>query len=203
MINMKNTLLLCLVVIGLFSCGVNRQAQQIKALEDCKYRITSVNQVTVAGTDIKKLIKEQNFSITSLPGVALGLLRKDIPLNANLNLEISNPSSKLAAINQFEYKILVNNTDLAEGVINQNVSIAQGETVSVPVQLSSNIYGLITNGNVFNDIVKAAQKGSSSKDEKLGLLTIKIKPTFMLGNTPFKYPGYITINKDISSKILL
>ena len=203
MINMKNTLWLCFFTITIFSCGINRQAQQIKALEDCTYKVTGVKQVSIAGTDIKQLMEQQTFSLTSLPGVALGLLRKDIPLRANLNLEITNPSSKLAAINQFEYKILVNNTDLAQGIINQNVSIAQGQTVTVPVQLVSNIYGLVSNGNVFNDIVKAAKKGSSSKDEKLGLLTIKIKPTFMLGNTPVKYPGYITINKDISSKILL
>lgn len=203
MINMKNTLLIGFIALTLWSCGINRQAQQIKALEDCKYRITGVQQVSIAGTDVKKLLNEQSFNLTSLPGVALGLLRKDIPLRANLNLEISNPSGNLAAINQFEYKILVNNTDLAEGIVNQNVSIAQGQTVTVPVQLTSNIYGLVSNGNVFNDIIKAAQKGASSKDEKLGLLTIKIKPTFMLGNTPVKYPGYITINKDISSKILL
>ncbi|PWS26675.1 hypothetical protein DHW03_17255 [Pedobacter yonginense] len=199
---MKQKLMLCLLTISLFGCGINRQAQQIKALEDCTYKITSVQQVLVAGTDVKKLIEQQNFNIGSLPGVALGLLRKDIPLRANLNLEITNPSANLAAINQFEYKILVNNTDLAEGIINQNVSIAQGQTVTVPVQLNSNIYSLISSGTVLNDIIRAAQKGSS-KDEKLGLLTIKIKPTFMIGNTPFKYPGYITINKDISSKILL
>ncbi|MCZ4244606.1 hypothetical protein [Pedobacter punctiformis] len=200
---MKQKILLCLLTISIFGCGINRQAQQIKALEDCTYKITNVQQVSIAGTDIKRLLDQQDFSLTSLPGVALGLLRKDIPLKANLNLEISNPSTKLAAINQFEYKILVNNTDLAEGIVNQNVSIAQGQTVTVPVQLSSNIYGLISSGNMLNDIIKAAKKGGASKDEKLGLLTIKIRPTFMLGNTPVKYPGYITINKDISSKILL
>lgn len=195
--------MICLLVTTALGCGINKQAQQIKALENCTYKITGVQQVSIAGTDVKKLMDQQSFSLTSLPGVALGLLRKDIPLKANLNLEISNPTSSLAAINQFEYKILVNNTDLAEGLVNQSVSIGQGQTVTVPVQLVSNIYGLVSNGKVFNDIVKAAQKGSSAKDEKLGLLTIKIKPTFMLGNTPFKYPGYITINKDISSKILL
>ncbi|UKT64539.1 hypothetical protein [Pedobacter mucosus] len=200
---MKSKLLLFLFTITIFGCGINKQAQQIKALEDCTYKITGVQQVSIAGTDVKQLLEQQNFNLTSLPGVALGFLRKDIPLSANLNLEITNPSAKLAAINQFEYKILVNNTDLAEGVVNQNVSIAQGQTVTVPVKLISNIYGLVSNGNVFNDIINAAQKGSSAKDEKLGLLTIKIKPTFMLGNTPVKYPGYITINKDISSKILL
>jgi len=202
MINMKKTILLCILAISIFGCGINKQAQQIKALENCTYKIKNVNQITLAGSDLGRLINQQDFNLASLPGVALGLLRKDIPLRANLNLEITNPSGNLAAINQFEYKILVNNTDLAEGIVNQAVSIPQGQTVTVPVQMSSNIYGLISNGNVLNDIIKAAQKGTKS-DEKLGLLTIKIKPTIMIGNTPVKYPGYITINKDISSKILL
>jgi len=202
MLNMKKTLLLCFLTISIFGCGINKQAQQIKALEDCTYKIKNVNQITLAGSDLGRLINQQDFNLASLPGVALGLLRKDIPLRANLNLEITNPSGNVAAINQFEYKILVNNTDLAEGIVNQSVSIPQGQTITVPVQMSSNIYGLISNGNVLNDIIKAAQKGSKS-DEKLGLLTIKIKPTIMIGNTPVKYPGYITINKDISSKILL
>lgn len=202
MISMKKTILLCFLTISIFGCGINKQAQQIKALEDCTYKIKNVNQITLAGSDLGRLINQQDFNLASLPGVALGLLRKDIPLRANLNLEITNPSVNLAAINQFEYKILVNNTDLAEGIINQAVSIPQGQTVTVPVQMSSNIYGLISNGNVLNDIIKAAQKGAKS-DDKLGLLTIKIKPTIMIGNTPVKYPGYITINKDISSKILL
>lgn len=202
MISMKKTILFCFLTISIFGCGINKQAQQIKALEDCTYKIKNVNQITLAGSDLGRLINQQDFNLASLPGVALGLLRKDIPLRANLNLEITNPSGNLAAINQFEYKILVNNTDLAEGIVNQAVSIPQGQTVTVPVQMSSNIYGLISNGNVLNDVIRAAQKGAKS-DEKLGLLTIKIKPTIMIGNTPVKYPGYITINKDISNKILL
>ncbi|WP_316832895.1 hypothetical protein [Pedobacter aquatilis] len=199
---MKKIFLFCLLALSITGCGINQQAQQIKALEACTYKVKNVNQITLAGADLAKLINQQDFNLASLPGVALGLLRKDIPLRANLNLEITNPSGNLAAINQFEYKILVNNTDLAEGLVNQAVSIPQGQTVTVPVQMGSNIYSLISNGNVLNDVIKAAQKGSKS-DEKLGLLTIKIKPTIMIGNTPVKYPGYITINKDISSKILL
>jgi LEA14-like dessication related protein len=197
----KHILSLSLIVAVLSGCGINQQAQQIKALENCNYKISGVQQVSVAGTDIRKLINQQDFNIASLPGVALGLLRKDIPLRADLNLEITNPVAKMAAINQFEYKILINNTELATGLIDKAISIGQGQSVTVPVQLSTNIYSLITNGNVFGDIVKAAKGGSA--DDKLGLLTIKIKPTFMIGGTAIKYPGYITIDKDISRKILL
>lgn len=197
----KHIIPFCLIIVLFTGCGINQQAQQIKALENCTYKITGVQQVSVAGTDLRKLINQQDFNIGSLPGVALGLLRKDIPLRADLNLEITNPVAKLAAINQFEYKILINNTELANGLIDKAISIGQGQSVTVPVQITSNIYSLITNGNVFNDIMKVAQKGNA--DDKLGLLTIKIKPTIMVGSTAIKYPGYITINKDISRKILL
>ena len=198
---MKKNIVLILVAIGLFGCGVNKQAQQIKALKDCEYKITTIADAKFAGTDIKKLLDDGEITLTSLPGVALGLLRKNIPLNATLNLEIKNPTSATAAVNQFDYKVLINRTELAEGTVTQNINIAQGESVTVPVSIRSNLYGLLTDQNILNDVMKAAKKGSKD-DEVLALLTIKIRPTFMIGNTPVKYPGYITIDKVVTSKLL-
>lgn len=199
---MRKNMLLLLFMLGMAGCSVNKQAQQIKALKDCQYKITSVDGASLAGTDIKNLFDNGNFNLGNLPGVALGLLRKDIPLNATINLEITNPSGVTAAINQFDYKILVNNTDLAEGTVNQNINIIQGQKTVVPVSIRSNVYKLLTNQEILNDVMKAAKK-TSGRDESLGLLTIKIRPTFMIGNTPIKYPGYISISKEVSSKILL
>ena len=197
---MKQKISLCIIALFFFSCDITKQAQQIAALESCTYRLTKLQQVSLAGTDVQKLLNQQELSLSSLPGIALGLLRKDIPLRANLNLEITNPTAQLAAINQFEYKILVNNTELTEGIVNQNVSVGQGQTVNVPVQMSTNIYGLLAGGNLLNDVMKATKSGTSN--DKIGVLTLKIKPSLMIGGTLVKYPGYITINKDISSKIL-
>lgn len=199
---MRKNMVLLLFTLGMAGCSVNKQAQQIKALKDCQYKITSVDGASLAGTDIKKLFDNGNFNLGNLPGVALGLLRKDIPLSATVNLEITNPSGVTAAINQFDYKILVNNTDLAEGTVNQNINIVQGQKTVVPISIRSNVYKLLTNQEILNDVMKAAKK-TSGRDENLGLLTIKIRPTFMIGNTPIKYPGYITISKEVSSKILL
>ena len=201
MLVMKKNIVLILVTIGLFGCGVNKQAQQIKALKDCEYKITTIADAKFAGTDIKKLLDDGEITLTSLPGVALGLLRKNIPLNATLNLEIKNPTSAIAAVNQFDYKVLINRTELAEGTVTQNINIAQGKSVTVPVSIRSNLYGLLTDQNILNDVMKAAKKGSKD-DEALALLTIKIRPTFMIGNTPVKYPGYITIDKVVTSKLL-
>lgn len=199
---MKYIIYVCLIAVTIAGCGINKQAQQIKALEKCTYRIVSADQITVAGADIKKLINDQDINLASLPGLALGLLRQDIPLKARLNLEVKNPTGDAASINQFEYKILINTQELAEGFVNQEVNIGAGQVTVVPVDMQLNLYPFLSNSKVMqeiNDFLQARKGGP----EKKGILTLKIKPSIKVGNTLVKYPGYITIDKEVSSKILL
>jgi hypothetical protein len=200
---MKRIVLFSLLLIAASGCGINRQAQQIKALEKCTYRITSADEITVGGTDVKKLFAGQDINLASLPGLALGLLRQDVPLNARLNLEVKNPSGEDAAINQFEYKILVNNTDLAEGVVNQEVNVPAGQSTIVPVNMVVNLYPFVSNNKVMNELAEFVKAGKKGSAEKKGLLTLKIRPSIKVGNSLVKYPGFITVDKEISSKILL
>lgn len=199
---MKKILMICLTAIAISGCGINRQAQQIKALEKCTYRITSADQITVGGADVKKMIENQDINIASLPGLALGLLRKDIPLRARLNLEVKNPTGDDAAINQFEYKILINRQELATGFVNQEVSVGAGQSTIVPVDMEVNVYPFVSNSKVMGEISDFI-KGGKNGSEKKGILTLMIKPSIKVGNTLVKYPGFITIDKEVSSKILL
>jgi hypothetical protein len=199
---MKNTLFLCFLTTLLFSCSVNQQAKQIKALEKCTYVIASASQITVAGTDVRSIINKENINLSSLPGLALGLFRKDVPLKANLNLQISNPTSNLASINEFEYKILINRQEIATGFVNQNISVKPGQTTLVPVQVNANVYPIISNQKLMEEVTKFLTAKNGQPEQK-GLVTLKIKPSFMVGNSLVKYPGFITIDKEVSSKILL
>jgi hypothetical protein len=200
---MKKILLLCLATIVLSSCSINKQAQQIKALEKCRYKITSADQVTLGGADVKKMIINQDINLASLPGLALGLLRKDVPLRARLNLEVQNPTGDDAAINEFEYKILINKQELATGFINQALNVAAGQSTTVPVDMEVNVYPFISNSKVMGEISDFLKSGKNGGPEKKGILTLKIRPSIKVGNTLVKYPGFITIDKEVSSKILL
>jgi len=199
---MRKILLVCLMAIGIAGCGINKQAQQIKALERCKYRVTSADEITLAGADVKKMILNQDINLSSLPGLALGLLRRDIPLRARLNLEVKNPSGNDAAINQFEYKILINRQELASGFVNQEVNIAAGQSTIVPVDMEANIYPFISNSKVMKEITDFVQSGKNGPEKK-GILTLKIRPSIKVAGGLVKYPGFITIDKEVSSKILL
>ncbi len=199
---MKNLILACLIVLSLGSCGINRQAQQVRALEKCEYRVIDATDISLAGTDVKKLINGKAVSPVNIPGIALGLLRKDIPLRAKLNLEITNPTNDLAAINNFEYKILINRQEIANGFVDQSVSIGSNQSVRVPLVFNANVYQFLTDNKIIDDI-SSFIAGATSGTEKKGLVTLKIKPSIRVGNELVKYPGFITINKEISSKILL
>lgn len=200
---MKKLLLLCLTAIVISSCGINKQTQQIKALEKCTYRITSAEQITLGGADVKRMINNQDINLASLPGLALGLLRKDVPLRARLNLEVKNPTGNDASINEFEYKILINRQELATGFVNQALNVAAGQTSTVPVDMEINVYPFVSNSKVMGEITDFLKSGKNGGPEKKGILTLKIKPSIKVGNTLVKYPGFITVDKEISSKILL
>lgn len=199
---MKKLFLACFIILGLGSCGINKQAQQIKALEQCDYRLTDATNITIAGADVKKIIQTGATSSVNFPGLALGLLRKDIPLRAKLNLEITNPSNALAAINNFDYIVLINKQEVFNGSVDQSVSIGAGQTTLVPVQVNANIYQFLSDNKMVDDI-GAFISGATNGSEKKGLVTLKIRPSIKVGGGLVKYPGYITIDKEVSSKILL
>ena len=193
---------LCFIVLFFVSCGINKQAKQLQTLEDCIYEIRSADSIYVAGRDVTKMINNNAVNISNMPEFAWAYLRKDIPLKARINLKIKNPTKQLAAINRFEYLVLIKGQQLANGLVNQKVSIAPGDSLIVPVNVNANIYQIVSNGKTMKEIVDFMRGGNDSASEKKGIVTLKIKPSIAIGDNLVNYPGYITIEKEVSSKIL-
>lgn len=195
---MKKVILINVIALTLFGCsGLNKQISRIKALEDCKYEINSADSISIANVDIKDLIGNEKLDFSKMPQFALAFLRKNVPLKARLNLIISNPSRNTAAINQFEYKVLIKGQELAGGFVNQKVVVSpNGGTTSVPIVINSNIYNVLSDGKAMkaiSDFITGA--GDAGQKETV---VFKIRPTLDLGNKQIKYPGYITIEKELN-----
>jgi len=201
--SIKNLILSGCTMLLMASCGINKQVEQLKAFEKCRYDLLSADSLSIASVPISDLVDKNGFNFTKTPRLALAFLRKDVPFAAKLNLKVTNPSADLAAINQFEYKILFKNHELAQGLVDQQIAVqpAGGET-TVPIKINSNVYELLSDTKTAQDIADFFAAGKSGKEKK-GIMTIKIKPTIGLGGKKITYPGYITIDKEVSSKILL
>lgn len=198
---MKKLLLLCLTALLVQGCRLNEQRRLLTALENCKYEITSADSIYIAGTDVKSVVNNKTIDLKKLPRIALALLRKDIPLEARLNLQINNTSSDVAAVNQFDYIVLIKNEEIANGSVDQRIRLSPGEMTTVPVRLNANIYRFFSDSKIMDQIDEFIQSGTGGPEKK-GLLTLKIRPTVEVGNKLVRFPRYITIDKEVSSRIL-
>jgi hypothetical protein len=196
---MRNYILFSILAIMASSCGISRK---IDVLEKCNYSIKTADSVYLAGKDVSKLFKNKKFDLNNVPGLALALFRKNIPLSANVKISITNPNQKTAVINKFDYIILIKGQELAAGSVDRKISIESGATGIVPVQINSNVYSFLSNRKTMDELIAFLGGTESGPGEKKSLVTLKIRPSFMVGKKSIKYPGYINIEKELSSKML-
>lgn len=185
----------------LVGCTINQQTKEIKALANCQYRIFSIDELYVAGTKVEKLIERKKFDPASIPSLAFGFLNQDIPLKANVTVEIINTTDMTASIQEFDYELFINQHELTKGTYDQPITISAGDTTRVPVTLTANVYSFLANDSIRNQIqqfLQATQQGI----EKKATLTIKIKPGILIGKQIIKLPRAISINRDLSNQHL-
>ena len=194
---MKKVYVIMLLAVLYSSCG---QIDQMKALEKCKYQILSADSIYLANTDVSRLIRNNRFSLESAPGIAFALLQQKLLLKARINLKIDNPGKKMAGINAFEYKVFLKNQELTTGYFDQQVTIEpNGGSTVVPIKINQDIYPLLANSEnrrLLTDFL-------TSKEERKTIITLKIKPSLGIGNEKINYPGFISLDKEISNKMLL
>lgn len=203
---MKNLILALTAAVALLAtgCGVNRQLAEAKALGDCKFNITSADSLYLAGVDVRQFRNLNDVDLTKYPQIGLAVLRRNVPLDARLNLQIDNPTNRLAGINQLEYKVLLKGNELFSGFLNQRIEVAPGGgRTTIPIRLNTNAYTLLTDAKTRDAFVELVRNLAGAQDAKASRVTIKIKPTLALGNKAVNYPGYITIDQDVTNKLLL
>lgn len=185
------------VCIGfLTACGVNRQVNMLKALEKCKYEVVSADSVYLAGTDVARLANNNTIDLTSAPTLAFAYLQKSLPFKATLNLSVKNPGTSVAGINQFQYVLMLKDKELTTGTINQEIRVEPGSSTVVPIKIATDIFPLVST----SASRKAVAEFFSSKEEKKAAFTLKIKPTLSLGNQKIDFPGYISLDKELTNK---
>ncbi len=197
-----------LAIVVLFAqCGVNKQIKEAKTLGDCRYAITSVDSIYLAGIDVSEFrnIKSvKDFDPLKYPQLGLALLRKKVPLDLRVNLDINNPTKNLAAINQLEYIVMLSKSEVFRGILNRRIEVYPGTgSTQVPVNLSTNAYDLLSNDDTRESFIAMIQSLSGKSDSQPAVLTVKIKPTLAVGDKQVNYPGYITFDQEITSNMVI
>jgi hypothetical protein len=192
--------LLSFVSVTLFSgCKeLQKAVSQTQALSNCQYKIANVSNITLAGVPFQNVKGLKDISLMNAAALGSAYINKNMPLNFNLNVAIKNPGAQEAAFSGMDWVLLIDGAEYLNGVVNQRISIApSGGTASLPMSINLNLLKVLS-GKSKDNIINFAS-ALSGADGTSSRITMKIKPSFAIAGSVYKWPSFFTINKDFKA----
>jgi hypothetical protein len=195
---MKKYLWILLFLTVISSCDVLRNVKEMMTFAKCEFRLKSVDHTRLAGVNIQDMGSYADLSLNDALVITHAFTNGHLPLAFTLNVEVRNPNTTAASMTKVDWILLIDNHEMVNGTSAQAITIAPNGGVTVwPLQVSIDLVKALS-GETF-DSLKNFAFNLAGVGNKPTRITLKAKPTIMVGNSPVAYPGYITINTDFTS----
>ena len=192
---MKKLIALVAVCLICVSCDVmNQVAETANLVRKCKFSLENVQNVTLAGINLKN-INTSSLTATNVAKLGAALLTKNLPLNMTVNVGIQNPTTKPASLNAMDWKVAIDNMEMATGSTNKKVSVPSKSKTAMPLSFNINTYDVFSKDGI--SAVKNFVSSFSQKDATSSRVAIKVNPTVAIGSQSVKL-GYMTLAKQIN-----
>ena len=196
---MKKTIIavaICSCALLFASCsflqGLLGQAQAIANLANCTYTLTNVNNVSVAGVNLKKITNGQ-VNAADVITLSAALLNKKLPLSMDVNVNVKNPTDYDARLSTMDWALDIENTQFATGMVNQNRTIGAKKNTTVPLAVGTDLYSLFSKGGI-ESVKKFA--GSFKSDGTSSKVALRIRPHVTVAGMDMP-TSYITLSKNV------
>lgn len=196
---MKKTIIavtLCSFLLMCASCSLLQnflgQAQAIANLANCEYTLTNVNNVSVAGVNLKKITNGQ-VGATDVIKLTAALVNKSLPLSMDVNVKVKNPTNYDARLANMDWALDIEKQQIATGLVNQNRNIGAKSTTTVPLAVGTDVYSLFSKNGI-ESVKKFA--GSFKNDGTSSKVALRIRPHVTIANMDMP-TSYITLSKNV------
>ena len=194
----KAIILSMTIMLTLSGCDVLNQMAQMATFSKCEFKTTTVENLTLGGVNVQNTKSLSDINFLTIGGMLKSIAMGKMPLEFTINLEAKNPNATLAAMNKIEWIVIIDSTELTRGIINERIEIQPNGTTPIPIHIESDILE-IAKGKAGKSVLNLGLNLAGVDGTPSSRLTIKIKPTIMVGSFPMDYPGYITVKKDFGS----
>ena len=159
---------------------------------NCKFERKNVDNFRFAGVNFDKFNSFSDINLADIANITFALAKQTIPIKFNVNVEGKNPNKSVAAIEQMDWKVLVDDAEFV-GSINENFSIPAEGTNILPLEIGFDAMQIL-DGTTILSMFNLYQNITGKNTGQGSDVTIMIKPT-ILG---IKFPNYITLNQTIN-----
>jgi len=180
------------------SCNVMRQAKEMKMLSKCEFRINSVTDIYLDGINVSRIQKISAIMPMDMLRLTNAVLNSELPLNFNLNLEVKNPNEQAASLNRLEWILFIDGLQMLQGTISEKFTILAGETGMLPVQIGLNLAEVLSDER--SDKLIDFGLGLAEDTGETTRVTLKLKPSIMVGQRNIMYPGWIEVRNEFTAQ---
>lgn len=180
------------------SCDVIQQAKALHAFTKCKFRLKTIQNITLSGINIQEKKSFSDLTFGDAANITQSLLNGTLPLSFTLNIEGKNPNNKNAALNKFEWILYIDDIEMTNGTTNQTVTIpANNGTGILPLAIKVDLKKVLNKEST--DALLNFGFNLAGSGNRPSRITVKAKPTVYIMEKPIDYPGYIKISNEFSS----
>lgn len=198
---MKKVVALFGLIVFFYSCDVAKQLVGTYAsLTQCKYDYHSISGLTLDGINLQNIT-----SLSSLnPIAAANLLAAfaspngSLPLNFTLNVDVSNSGTQTAILNGANYILEIDGMEMTEGLFSQQFQIGSGAKTMLPIAMAFDLKKVFSGKSL--DAMKNLAFNFAGIGDGASNVTLKLKPSLVVGGNPVSTPDYIPISFTLNKK---
>lgn len=185
----KSIYLICLISFLLVNC---RALKEIKALQKCAFQATGIENIELAGYEMKNKKSITDFSFLEGAKIGKDYAEKKLILSYTIPIKANNPNEQLAALNRLEWKLMFDNIEILNGISSKRIEIPAQQTSTFPLDIKMNISDLLSKKS-FQELQKLAFN-LENEYKKGNRLFLKVKPYLRVGKKQIPYPGFIKVD---------
>ncbi len=182
------------------ACDVLNQVQQMATLAKCEFRLSSVDQLRLAGVNIQQVKQLSDLKVMDAAKITTAAISGgSLPLNFTLNVEAKNPNSAIAGLNRLEWTLLIDDIEMVSGVNDNRVQIpANGGTAVIPLTIGVDLKQALKGKSA--DAIANFGLNLAGAGNKPTRITLKAKPYISVGSQTIAYPGVLTVQNEFTSR---
>ena len=192
---MRKLLIYAFILLLFPGCSI---LSELTALTKCEFSFHSAQNPSVCGIDISNRRSYSDFGLMDGQVIAGNLLKGTLPFGITANVEVMNPGVNTAAVNSIEWIAFIDDIQVAQGTVTDRIEIAPGGGKSmIPVRIQADLFDYLEGDNpstMLNFALNLVDAGNQPTR-----LSMKIKPSVVIGGQSVYYPGFFTITKEFSS----
>lgn len=185
------------ITIAFISC---KQLQELQSLAKCDFKLNTVDNIQMAGVNVQQIQNLSQIGFMDVAKLTTAYVSKSLPLSFNLNVDARNPNPTKAVLSALDWILEIDNMEMTRGILNKRFDInPNGGVTTIPMVMNFDLFKVLT-GKTKDSMLNFGLNLAGAGNNTPTRITLKARPTIMVGTIPVQYPGYLSIKNTFVSK---